>query len=88
MNWWGFAAAVTSLSVIFIGFPSQVWKNYVRKSTEGLDNRLVWTALVAYSTWLAYGVSGNDWFLIISQTPGVICTLFLVSQIFIYRKKN
>lgn len=76
----GVLAMLVSLSVVFFGLTTQAWKNYRRKSCEGLSLTLMLVTLLAYTTWGAYGLSKPDWFLVSSQIPGVILSLVIVEQ--------
>ena len=76
----GILAMLVSLSVVFFGLTTQAWKNYRRKSCEGLSLTLMFVTLLAYTTWGAYGLSKPDWFLVSSQIPGVILSLVIVGQ--------
>lgn len=84
----GTIAAIASLLLTFIGFPAQIWKNFRRKSCEGIAPYLIYSAFVGYLTWGAYGISKPDWFLIASDVPGCFLTLILVIQLFVYKKKK
>ncbi|HRY31120.1 MAG TPA: SemiSWEET family transporter [Candidatus Paceibacterota bacterium] len=84
----GALAMLVSLAVVFFGLTSQAWKNYKRKTCEGLSITLILVTLLAYSVWLAYGISKPDWFLIASQTPGVIMGLIILSQYLVYDSKK
>ena len=82
----GIVATLASLIVIFFGLPAQILKNYRRKSTEGLSNNLIYSACSCYATWCLYGWTKPDYFLIIAQTPGIILSLILLYQLFLYKK--
>ena len=82
----GFAAAASSLIGIGVGITLQIYKNYERKSCEGLSFILMLTAFLAYSTWAAYGFAKEDSFLEWSQTPGSVLMLVILFQFWIYRK--
>jgi uncharacterized protein with PQ loop repeat len=82
----GIAALIVSLCVIAFGLTAQVRKNYQRKSCEGLSLTLISVTFVAYAVWTAYGISKPDWFLILSQGPGAILALVLLSQYLKYHK--
>jgi uncharacterized protein with PQ loop repeat len=88
----GLLATAVSLSVVIFGLTTQAWKNYKRKSCEGLSFTLMLITLLAYSVWAAYGFSKPDWFLVASQTPGAILALVIVWQCLYYdhlsKKKN
>jgi len=80
----GVLAMMVSLSVVFFGLTTQAWKNYRRKTCEGLSLTLMLITLLAYTTWSAYGISKPDWFLVSSQIPGAILALIIVCQCLFY----
>lgn len=82
----GVLAMLVSLSVVFFGLTSQVWKNYKNKSCEGLSLGLIAVTFLAYTVWAAYGVSKPDWFLVASQTPGSLLALVILIQYKLYKK--
>jgi uncharacterized protein with PQ loop repeat len=84
----GFLATMASLIILFVGFPSQIYENYKRKSCEGLSLPLVFSVSLSYSLWSLYGWMKPDKFLICAQTPGVVFGLILIFQLFYYRKKE
>jgi len=84
----GVAAACVSLVAIVFGLPAQIFKNFRRKTCEGLSFSLILTAFFAYSTWGLYGVSKPDFFLFVSQFPGAILMGIILFQFAIYRKET
>ena len=84
----GILAAIASLTIIVLGIPAQIIKNYRRKSCDGLDPLLIYSACVAYTLWSLYGWTKPDWFLVVSQTPGCVLAFIILFQFFYYRKKG
>lgn len=84
----GVLAATASLAIILLGLPAQIIRNYREKTCEGVVPSLVYSITVAYILWAIYGWVKPDWFLVVSQTPGCILSLFLLFQMFYYRKKD
>ena len=82
----GTLATVASLVIIVVGLPAQIIKNYRRKSCDGMEPLLVYSAFVAYALWSFYGWTKPDWFIFVSQTPGLLMAFVLVFQLFYYRK--
>ncbi|MFA7201788.1 MAG: SemiSWEET family transporter [Candidatus Paceibacterota bacterium] len=85
VNILGTIATGTSLILIFWGFPDQIWKNYKRKSFEGMSSVLIITALITYLFWGSYAWARGDTFLKIAQTTGFFFCLILVIQIYLYK---
>ena len=88
LNIFGTLATMASLSIMLFGFPSQIIKNYKRKSTTGLSSLLIFLACCSYSLWVTYGFLKPDFFLIIAQTPSSILCYIILFQIFHYKKKR
>jgi len=83
----GYNATIAGLLGVVVGLITQIVKNYRRKSCEGLS--LVWILLAGYSyaSWLLYGVSRHDIFLVVPQSLGTLCMLIILVQFWLYRKK-
>lgn len=84
----GILAAIASLTIVLLGLPAQIIKNYRRKSCDGIDPSLIYSICVAYTLWSLYGWTKPDWFLAVSQTPGCVLAFILLFQLFHYRKKG
>ncbi len=91
---WSLVWIVGTLTVIVsilskvIGFPDQMRKNYLRKSTEGVSSALMVLLLVSYALWTLYGFLIGDWVIIAGMGVGVITTGIIIFQIIAYRKKR
>lgn len=77
---------ILSLIVTGLGLTSQVIKNYLRKSMEGLSFFYFFILAVSYSFWSIYGFSQRDLVLIIPMTLGTIVSWVVVVQFFVYKK--
>jgi len=84
----GILAAIASLTIVLLGLPAQIIKNYRRKSCDGLEPSLIYSICVAYTLWSLYGWTKPDWFLAVSQTPGCVLAFILFFQLLYYRKKG
>ena len=87
MLWIKITTVVLSLIVTGLGLTSQVRKNYVRKSTEGLSQFYFVVLAVSYTFWSTYGVLQQDPVLIIPMTLGMIMSWIVVFQFLIYKPK-
>lgn len=91
---WSLVWIVGTLTVIVsilskvIGFPDQMRKNYLRKSTEGVSSALMVLLLVSYALWTLYGFLIGDWVVIAGMGVGIITTGIIIFQIIAYRKKR
>lgn len=83
----GILATIASLVISFVGVPAQIFKNFQRKSCDGLAPQLVYTACCSYTLWGLYGWTKPDIFLMVSQTPGCLLLYILLFQLYHYRKR-
>lgn len=84
----GISTVVVGTAVKVLGFPDQFRKNLLRKSTHGVSTIFYLLALLSYVLWTVHGVIQKDNVLIIGQGIGVLTTIPIVWQIWIYRKNN
>ncbi len=84
----GWVAMIVSVSYTCLGLPMQARKNYVNKSTAGLSGIMVIMLVLVFSSWIFYASvkSPPDWYIIVSNSPGLICAIVLLYQFRIYRK--
>ncbi len=88
-----FALIIGILTVVFsfaakvIGQPSQMIKNYKRKSTEGLSTIMFVIAFLSYTFYTIHGILSKDWVVIAGQSLGVITSGIILWQIMHYKKK-
>jgi uncharacterized protein with PQ loop repeat len=83
----GFCATIVSLVIILIGLPAQIYKNYKRRSVEGLSKTLFTGTVFSYLFWCLYAWTKGDAYLAWSQTPGLVLVCVLFSQFFLYGKR-
>ena len=84
----GILATIASLTIIVLGLPAQIVKNYRRKNCDGIAPPLIYSACCTYTLWSVYGWTKPDWFLVISQTPGCVLAFVLLFQLLVYGKKG
>jgi len=84
----GVLTTILSVLIKVIGFPDQMRKNYVRKSTEGVSSWFYVMSFITYILWTWHGILQNDKVVIYGQGLGIITTGIIVYQIIIYKKKN
>lgn len=87
-NLFGILATIASLSITFIGFPQQIYKNYKCKNVEGIAPFLIYSAVLTYFLWTVYAWIKPDLFLGITQTSGLVFSSILLAQLFIYQKQS
>lgn len=71
-----------------LGWVSQAYKNYKRKSTEGLSFPLYLVGFTTTFVWLIYGLKTSIPMLIIPNIFGVLVGLVILIQFALYREKN
>ena len=83
------ALSVTIIYTCF-GLPSQIHRNYEKKSTQGISLFMIIMLLFTFSSWIIYGFAKNpkDWYIITSNIPGAICISAILYQFWIYRKTS
>ena len=84
----GFLTTILTILVKVVGFPDQMRKNYLRKSTEGVSTSFYFLSFLTYILWVLHGIMQKDWVVILGQGLGVITTGVIVYQIIAYRKKK
>lgn len=80
------AATVASLSISLIGFPFQIWKNYKNKNTSGIAYLLFVLSFISYTLWSLRAFLISDWYMFIAYLPGVVFSIVILLQIYIYKK--
>jgi uncharacterized protein with PQ loop repeat len=79
------ACIITTIYTAF-GLPVQVLKNHREKSTAGLSLPMMSMAFCTFTSWVVYGFVKPipDWYVIISNGPGVVCTALILVQFYLY----
>ncbi|UCD02818.1 MAG: hypothetical protein JSV63_03475 [Candidatus Aenigmatarchaeota archaeon] len=84
----GVLTVIFTILVKLFGFPDQVRKNYINKSTKGVSTTLMIILWTSYLLWTIYGFLRNDIVLIIGHGLGVATTGMILLQIIHYRKNK
>lgn len=86
----GFIAAGITTIYTLIGVPSQVMKNYKRKSTEGLALLSVGILFVGFVVWVFYALSMEEvnYFILIPNALGAIGNAVILGQMTFYKSKK
>lgn len=87
----GWLASIGSIVYLSIGLPCQIYKNYRNKSASGVSLPLVIFMSVSILLWLAYAWTKQpqtDWFIFASNFPGLVFSLLLLAQFYVYRKNK
>lgn len=84
----GWIASVITVIYTAIGLPTQIVKNFKIRSGEGLSLFLFIILLLTFISWVVYGLAIFNWFIIIPNGFGGICSMILTIQIIYYKTKN
>ncbi len=76
---------IASLGVVFIAFPSQIYKNWKNK-TFGISLALVSFGVLIYVTRIPYTFLRSDYYILIPDIIGLALHIVLIYQYFLYRK--
>ncbi len=81
----GVFATITSLAFMAMGLPTQIYKIYKAKSTEGVSLFERCTLLLTTVVWVWYGLTVRNQYIWIANAPGALCALIILWQFWIYR---
>lgn len=84
----GFLTTTLSILVKVVGFPDQIRKNHIRKSTEGVSTSFYILSFLVYVLWTIHGILQKDMVVVFGQGLGIITTGAIVYQIYIYHNKK
>lgn len=84
----GILAVIASLAVTTLGFPAQIYKNYKRKTCEGLSFLLICSHCASFSLWSVYGFMKPDWFIVAARSIGCVLIFVILLQFVYYWVKN
>lgn len=87
IGFWGMGVIISSLALFAIGLPVQIYRNYKRKSVEGISKPLFLLYFAAYIIWLSYGTRIGELPIIIPNSVATATGVVLMWQFWIYRKK-
>ena len=80
----GWIAFLITLVFTCVGLPVQIYRNHATKSV-GFAIPMIFLQLLTFSSWVIYGLSKNDWYIVGSNFPGAIGILIILCQCWIYR---
>lgn len=86
----GTVACVITTIYTSLGLPVQVRKNFEAKSASALSLPMMIMSFCTFTSWVLYGAikPTPDWYVIISNGPGVIFIAAILFQFFLYRNKT
>ena len=74
---------ILSLGMMFVGFPSQIWKNYQDQAC-GMSLIMITLLSSIYSVRIPYSIGKRAWHLIPTDALGLLATVILLVQYFYY----
>lgn len=86
----GFIAMVITTIYTCFGLPVQIYKSIQYKSVAGLSLVNTCMQLLTFSSWVVYAAvkTPADPYVIISNAPGVICTIIILSLFTVYGRSK
>ena len=82
----GTIAAVITVIYTCLGIPSQVVLNHRSKSTLGLSKATTFLSWLTFCIWVLYGTLKGDWYIVVSNLPGVIFVSIILVQFVLYSR--
>lgn len=85
----GFVALIITTIYTFLGLPSQILRNYKKKSTEGLSLFLIVMLSLTFCVWSLYSYFKvpRDYYILFSNSPGFFFSVVVLLQFWIYKKR-
>jgi len=86
----GTAALVITLVYTCFGMPTQIYHNYVSKSTAGLSRFLMFMTFLTFTAWVTYASvkTPPDFYILSSNLIGAFFTAVILVQFFLYRGRG
>lgn len=85
----GTIAVITSLVFMAMGLPIQIFKIYRAKTTDDVPLFTQCTLLLATTTaWCVYALSIENWYILISNAPGVVFASIILLQFWLYHHRK
>jgi uncharacterized protein with PQ loop repeat len=80
----GWAALSITLVYTGLGLPVQIYENRLSASTGGLSLFMTVLLFSTFSSWVVYGASRRDWYVLLPNLVGACCSLVLLGQFWMY----
>lgn len=78
-------AVMSSWSIILVGLPTQIWKNYqMKRRGDNIPPALLLPMFCTYFSWSIHAWQEADYWLFSAQAPGAFLSLILVIQYLYY----
>jgi uncharacterized protein with PQ loop repeat len=84
----GWIATIVTISYTGYGLPVQLFKNYKKKSTEGLSLSMIMMMFLTFLSWVIYAAMKlpPDPYIMICNSIGALGAFLMLIQFWIYRK--
>jgi uncharacterized protein with PQ loop repeat len=84
----GWIATIVTIAYTSYGLPVQFYKNYKKKSTEGLSPSMIVMMFLTFLSWVIYAAmkSPPDFYIMVCNFIGAVWAFIILIQIWIYRK--
>ena len=83
----GWTASIITVVYTAFGLPIQIYKNYQKKTAEGLSKVMVVLLFFTFLSWTIYAIVKPDYFILVPNAIGFICQTIILMQFWIYRAK-
>jgi|GEM_PF-2533872 len=85
-----FAWTATIITLLYtaLGLPSQIRKNAICKSTDGLSLFMAVLLFATMTSWVVYGMLISNWFIVVPNSVGGVCSGIILFQIWKYNQTH
>lgn len=86
----GWIATIVTVAYTSYGLPVQFYKNYKKKSKEGLSLSMIVMMFLTFLSWVIYAAmkSPPDCYIMVRNSTGAVWAFIILIQIWIYRKSQ
>ena len=83
----GWIATIVTITYTSYGLPVQFYKNYKKKSTEGLSLSMIIMMFMTFLSWVIYAAmkSPPDYYIMVCNFIGAVGVFFILIQFWLYR---
>ena len=74
-----------AMAMTFVGFPSQIWKQY-REKKSGVSMPLALLATAVYASRFCYGTTIKSWYIATPDFFGLLFSMVVIYQIHHYKE--
>jgi uncharacterized protein with PQ loop repeat len=87
VNIMGWIATIVTITYTSYGLPVQFFKNYKKKSTQGLSLSMIIMMFMTFLSWVIYAAmkSPPDYYIMVCNFIGAVGVLCILIQFWLYR---